>query len=339
MTPRKPPALAAWLLDRLGYTRQNAALAGDLLEEFQSGRPAAWYWRQTVMVIVNGVGRNAARLQAYVNAILAGYAVQFLVVFTLWRFHLPPALHISVWMRVALWLLFNLGTWAFLSLVGRLTIGPSSADLKRAFCAGEGGPQQQSAIIAMVAFQTFAAWLSGYCMCALILIPFSGASLIGFETFWLVIWELTPVLAPAPVAGSLPAEEAPAGTDTHPPPAAYAPHDLGLPVSLSGGRTIVLRPETLVESVFAEGDRELAAALFQHGASLELLRRAIWLGCARNYLGGLARPAAASAIGLTELAVLVKDAARTPRVDQAVHPQPAESRWRRLRRRLRSRAA
>ena len=52
MNFRKPPTLAAWLLDRLGYTRQNAALAGDLLEEFQAGRSSAWYWRQTWMVIV-----------------------------------------------------------------------------------------------------------------------------------------------------------------------------------------------------------------------------------------------------------------------------------------------
>ena len=69
MSLRQPPALAAWLLDRLGYTRQNAALAGDLLEEYRSGRSPAWFWRQTLMVIVNGIGRNAVVLQSYLKAI------------------------------------------------------------------------------------------------------------------------------------------------------------------------------------------------------------------------------------------------------------------------------
>ena len=42
MNRRRPPKLATWLLDRLGYTHRNAALAGDLLEEFRSGRFAAF---------------------------------------------------------------------------------------------------------------------------------------------------------------------------------------------------------------------------------------------------------------------------------------------------------
>jgi hypothetical protein len=42
MSPRRPPALADWLLDRSGFARQNPPLAGNLLEEFRSGRSAAW---------------------------------------------------------------------------------------------------------------------------------------------------------------------------------------------------------------------------------------------------------------------------------------------------------
>jgi hypothetical protein len=37
---RRPPALPAPMLERLGYIRQNPALAGDLLEELQE-RPVA----------------------------------------------------------------------------------------------------------------------------------------------------------------------------------------------------------------------------------------------------------------------------------------------------------
>jgi hypothetical protein len=43
MSIRKPPRLANWLLDHSGVARQNPPLAGDLLEEFRSGRSAAWF--------------------------------------------------------------------------------------------------------------------------------------------------------------------------------------------------------------------------------------------------------------------------------------------------------
>jgi hypothetical protein len=59
MTERKPPAIAAWLLDKLGYTRHNAALTGDMLEEFHSGRSSAWYWRQAVLIVARRLGREA----------------------------------------------------------------------------------------------------------------------------------------------------------------------------------------------------------------------------------------------------------------------------------------
>jgi hypothetical protein len=37
------------LLERFGP--QNAALAGDLVEAYQLGRSASWYWRQTVAIV------------------------------------------------------------------------------------------------------------------------------------------------------------------------------------------------------------------------------------------------------------------------------------------------
>jgi len=47
MSLRTPPRLATWLLKHLGPTYHRESLAGDLLEEYQAGRGAAWYWRQT----------------------------------------------------------------------------------------------------------------------------------------------------------------------------------------------------------------------------------------------------------------------------------------------------
>jgi hypothetical protein len=49
MTPKKPPRLATFLLGR--FTASDP-LAGDLLEEFQSGRSAAWYWAQVLAAVV-----------------------------------------------------------------------------------------------------------------------------------------------------------------------------------------------------------------------------------------------------------------------------------------------
>jgi len=56
MSFRKPPGVATWLLNRLGHASVNPSLAGDLLEEFQSGRSRGWYWRQILIVIAKPAG-------------------------------------------------------------------------------------------------------------------------------------------------------------------------------------------------------------------------------------------------------------------------------------------
>ena len=52
MRPSIPPRLATWLFNRLGP--RNVELAGDLIEEYKSGRSAAWYWRQVLIAITVG---------------------------------------------------------------------------------------------------------------------------------------------------------------------------------------------------------------------------------------------------------------------------------------------
>lgn len=58
MTPMRPPSLATWLLEHLAPGPRNEALAGDLLEEFSTGRSAAWYWRQTLAVFALACSRQ-----------------------------------------------------------------------------------------------------------------------------------------------------------------------------------------------------------------------------------------------------------------------------------------
>lgn len=48
---RCPPSAPDWLLAHFVPGDSNEALAGDLHEEFHSGRSAAWYWRQAVSAI------------------------------------------------------------------------------------------------------------------------------------------------------------------------------------------------------------------------------------------------------------------------------------------------
>lgn len=49
-----PPRIATWLLEHWTPGARNDALAGDLLEEFRSGRTGAWYWRQVLTAIALG---------------------------------------------------------------------------------------------------------------------------------------------------------------------------------------------------------------------------------------------------------------------------------------------
>jgi hypothetical protein len=84
MTPMPPPFLATWLLEHLIPGPRNEALAGDLLEEFSGGRPASWYWRQALAVLLlacsrqllnnRGVLMFTALWSTFVPAWLLGFA-------------------------------------------------------------------------------------------------------------------------------------------------------------------------------------------------------------------------------------------------------------------------
>lgn len=54
----EPPRVPRWMLDHLMSSASNEALAGDLLEEFRSGRSSSWYWRQVLSAITVGCFRE-----------------------------------------------------------------------------------------------------------------------------------------------------------------------------------------------------------------------------------------------------------------------------------------
>jgi hypothetical protein len=58
MKPKNPPAIAVWMLEHLTFADGSHALAGDLLEEFRAGRSQGWYWRQVLIAVAIGVGRQ-----------------------------------------------------------------------------------------------------------------------------------------------------------------------------------------------------------------------------------------------------------------------------------------
>jgi signal peptidase I len=50
-----PPRLAVWLLQHGGSRYRRESLAGDLIEEFRSGRSDAWFWRQVLQALCAGI--------------------------------------------------------------------------------------------------------------------------------------------------------------------------------------------------------------------------------------------------------------------------------------------
>ena len=52
MSQRAPPAMATWLIERLGPVRHRESLTGDLIEQFRRGRSESWYWRQVVIAVL-----------------------------------------------------------------------------------------------------------------------------------------------------------------------------------------------------------------------------------------------------------------------------------------------
>jgi hypothetical protein len=76
-----PPFIATWILEHLVPGERNEALAGDLLEEFRSGRSAAWYWRQVLAAIAIATLREIRA-----RSLLLGFAALWTLLAPAWWF-------------------------------------------------------------------------------------------------------------------------------------------------------------------------------------------------------------------------------------------------------------
>jgi hypothetical protein len=182
MNFRRPPALATWLLDRLGLAEQNPPLAGDLLEAFQQGRSRAWYWRQTLMAIAIGCGRNLRTSPRFLVPLCSGFAAQTAVVVALRRSGLPP--HGIGW-AVAMSLLFAAFVIAN-ALMNVHFIGRASVNLRRLLVRDDLQKRDRVMVSRMVAADTFIHYLILYCILACLRQP-SLSELAYMQAIWLLI--------------------------------------------------------------------------------------------------------------------------------------------------------
>jgi hypothetical protein len=163
VSARKPPRLANWLLDRFGLARQNPPLAGDLLEEFRSGRSTAWFWRQTLVVILTGLVQNARQFKRPFIAGIIGWAIQAGVDFGLWRFHLPAQLHGKA----------GTTAWFLTAIAAFLLVAFASVLLRRRRRLRAAAEVHETAergrtLLWMLACGSFCACLTAYCLFALL---------------------------------------------------------------------------------------------------------------------------------------------------------------------------
>lgn len=126
MKHARPPLLATWMLEHLTPADRDEALAGDLLEDFRSGRSDAWYWRQTLAACAGGWLRHLGdrRLMLTFAALWSMLAPTWLAL----EIRIVDGAHASAgtWrmdgqfsgiVAIGLWLLLNLGfIWAGMSL-------------------------------------------------------------------------------------------------------------------------------------------------------------------------------------------------------------------------------
>ena len=82
MTSIHPPRIATWLLRRFSTGPHAEAIAGDLLEQYQSIRSPFWYWRQVLSAVIADMAGSVMLHKARTaGALVGGWVVYFALSF------------------------------------------------------------------------------------------------------------------------------------------------------------------------------------------------------------------------------------------------------------------
>ena len=81
MNGAHPPRIARWLLSQFGCSPNNAAIVGDLDEQYRAGRPAGWYNKQAFLAFLNG-WHDAVRGHAFMTVSVLVLSAVHLVALT-----------------------------------------------------------------------------------------------------------------------------------------------------------------------------------------------------------------------------------------------------------------
>jgi len=92
MTPKRPPAVATWLLQHFGCGPNTDAVLGDLAEQYRH-KSRMWYWRQVlkgipVSVVTEALGHKVIAAKAIVTGIIVWFV--FLAIYPGFVFGFAP---------------------------------------------------------------------------------------------------------------------------------------------------------------------------------------------------------------------------------------------------------
>ena len=111
MKPKRPPALATWLLRRFVVGDKRESLSGDLIERYQTRSSGGWYWRQVITAIVVSIVSDVRHQKLRAGgAALMGLVFYFLsaipVLAVIDRFRVPPSVE-----RLLIWFACGVVGW------------------------------------------------------------------------------------------------------------------------------------------------------------------------------------------------------------------------------------
>jgi len=73
---RRSPAIATFLMEKLGSDPRNDQIVGDLIEQYERGRSRFWFWRQVVAAVVTSFfNQIRSHWLLALGAVLIGWCV------------------------------------------------------------------------------------------------------------------------------------------------------------------------------------------------------------------------------------------------------------------------